>query len=145
MLESARCSRPDTHSPVSRGSARRSRPDTHLCHVDWSEALSSDQAGLVPGVAAQCPMMLFCDLYKVKLDCLRPPSPSRQSLSLSQKESELHNLIIRTIKITFLLYAKRDHDFFQLLLPFSLTEGFDLLLIVFIDVTLLTYLYDIMH
>ena len=94
-------------------SARRSHLGTHLHHVHWSGALGSDQVRLVPGVAAQCPRMLFCDLYHVKLDCLRPPSPSRQSLSLSQ-ETELHNLIIHTIKIAFLLDAKCDHVSFSI-------------------------------
>ena len=116
---------------------------THLHHVDWSGALSSDQVWLVPGVAAQCPIMLFCDLCYIKLDCLRPPSPSRQSLCLSQ-ETELHNLIIHTIKITFLLEAKCDHDSFSISVTLSSHREFQFIT-VFIGVSLFTYLYDVMH
>ena len=110
--------------------------------MDWSGALSSDQVRLVPGVAAQCPMM-FCDLYYVTLDCLRPPSPSRQSLCLSQ-ETELHNLIIHTIKITFLLDAECDHDSFSISVTLQSHREFQFIT-VFIGVALFTYSYDVMH
>lgn len=94
---------------------------------------------------ARWPMMLFCGLSILKLEGLRPPSPSMWSLFCSPKESGIHNLTIPTFMIKLILDARNDHDFFQFCLHLVSQNGFDLLLIVFIDVALLRYLYNIMH
>lgn len=117
------------------GSGRGSHPGTHLCHVDWSEALSFDQAVLVPGVAAQCPVMLFLGLHSVKLDCLKRLPPSRWSLSLPWKERELHNLTVLSFRMQKMIIT-----FFDFCYPLVSQKGFDLLLIVVIAVALLTFL-----
>lgn len=109
-------------------SVRWSCQGTHVW-LGQKLSLSFDQAGLVPGAAAQCPMMLFCGLYRGKVWLLESTFPEGDHFRFPKKTTNPVISPSPPLGYSFLLDAKQTKKQkpwswpFQVTLPFSLTDG----------------------